>query len=238
MSEKQATAADIWKTLSKLNVDEHTEDRNGLSYLSWAWAWGIMMDHYPDMRVTWHGDGTHVDHIVYPGGTASVACTVSIGSVSQHMWLPVMDYRHKAIANPDARAISDAKMRCMVKCFALYGLGHYIYSGEDLPPGDDQGKNTSQDVKPKSHAPKKLEASSPKKQEVTRENSDFVYGEELIKSIKATANRLNKAGWEPDDDFKKRIKAALSRGEIDMLLAVKADLEAFESPVEQLSTPF
>ena len=232
MSEKEVTAGEIWQTLSKLNVDEHTEDRNGLSYLSWAWAWGIMMDHYPNMSVTWHGDGTHLDHIVYPGGTASVACTVSIGRVNQHMWLPVMDFRHKAIANPDARAISDAKMRCMVKCFALFGLGHYIYAGEDLPPGDDQGKNISQEAAPKSPAPKKPEASSPKKQEATRENSDFVYGEELIKSIKASVNQLNQSGWDFEDEFKKRIKVAISRGEIDLLLSVKEELDVLSGAKE------
>jgi hypothetical protein len=227
----KSTAAGIWKTLSKLNVDEHTEDRNGLSYLSWAWAWGIMMEHYPDMTVTWHGDGTHVDHIVYPGGTASVACTVSIGSVRQHMWLPVMDYRHKAIANPDARAISDARMRCMVKCFALFGLGHYIYSGEDLPSPEKPQAAPSQ-AKNKS-APEKKAAP------VERDkNHDFAYGEELIKSIKATANKLNESGWEPEPDFKRRIKAALSRGEVDILLEVKAELEAFLPAAEQLSTPF
>jgi len=232
VSEKEVTAGEIWQTLSKLNVDEHTEDRNGLSYLSWAWAWGIMMDHYPNMSVTWHGDGTHLDHIVYPGGTASVACTVSIGRVNQHMWLPVMDFRHKAIANPDARAISDAKMRCMVKCFALFGLGHYIYAGEDLPPGDDQGKNISQEAAPKSPAPKKAEASSPKKQEATRENSDFVYGEELIKSIKASVNQLNQSGWDFEDEFKKRIKVAISRGEIDLLLSVKEELDILSGAKE------
>jgi len=229
---KEATAGEIWQTLSKLNVDEHTEDRNGLSYLSWAWAWGIMMDNYPTMKVTWHGDGDHLDHIVYPGGTASVACTVSIGRVNQHMWLPVMDFRHKAIANPDARAISDAKMRCMVKCFALFGLGHYIYAGEDLPPGDDQGKNISQEAAPKSPAPKKAEASSPKKQEATRENSDFVYGEELIKSIKASVKQLDQSGWDFDDDFKKRIKVAISRGEIDLLLNVKQELDTLSGAKE------
>lgn len=222
----KSTAGEIWATLSKLNVDEHTEDRNGLSYLSWAWAWGIMMEHYPDMTVTWHGDGTHVDHIVYPGGTASVACTVSIGSVKQHMWLPVMDYRHKAIANPDARSISDAKMRCMVKCFALFGLGHYIYSGEDLPAKE---KNTPEKVSaPKTAKPK----SSPK---TVDPSHDYAYGEELIREIKATAKVLDKAGWEPDEDFKKRIKAALSRGVVDELLAVKSELDALESPATQLS---
>ena len=49
------------------------------------------------------------------------------------MWLPVMDFRNKAISEPDARAISDSKMRCLVKCLALLGLGHYIYAGEDTP---------------------------------------------------------------------------------------------------------
>jgi hypothetical protein len=180
-----------------------------------------MMEHYPDMTVTWHGDGTHVDHIVYPGGTASVACTVSIGSVKQHMWLPVMDYRHKAIANPDARSISDAKMRCMVKCFALFGLG----------------KNTPKKVSaPKTHESKPKAAKS--KPKAVDPSHDYAYGEELIRAIKATAKVLDKAGWEPDEDFKKRIKAALSRGVVDELVAVKSELDALESPATQLSTPF
>jgi hypothetical protein len=54
------------------------------------------------------------------------------------MWLPVMNYKNEAIANPDARAISDTKMRCLVKAFAVLGLGHYIYAGEDLPSNDPQ----------------------------------------------------------------------------------------------------
>ena len=49
------------------------------------------------------------------------------------MWLPVMDYKNQAIANPTARQISDTKMRCLVKCISMFGLGHYIYAGEDLP---------------------------------------------------------------------------------------------------------
>ena len=51
----------------------------------------------------------------------------------RHMWLPVMDHRNKAIPNPDKFAINSSKMRCLVKCFAMFGLGHYIYAGEDLP---------------------------------------------------------------------------------------------------------
>jgi hypothetical protein len=50
------------------------------------------------------------------------------------MWLPVMDHRNKAIINPDKFAINSSKMRCLVKCFAMFGLGHYIYAGEDINP--------------------------------------------------------------------------------------------------------
>ena len=53
------------------------------------------------------------------------------------MWLPVMDYKNKAIVTPDTRAVSDTRMRCLTKCLAMYGLGHYIYAGEDLPPSSD-----------------------------------------------------------------------------------------------------
>jgi len=74
----------------------------------------------------------------YPDGSASVHVTVSIGNLARSMWLPVMDYKNNAIANPSARQISDAKMRCLVKCIAMFGLGHYIYAGEDLPVSDDK----------------------------------------------------------------------------------------------------
>ena len=74
----------------------------------------------------------------YPDGSASVHVTVSIGDLARSMWLPVMDYKNNAIANPSARQISDAKMRCLVKCIAMFGLGHYIYAGEDLPVSDDK----------------------------------------------------------------------------------------------------
>jgi len=233
---KEATAGEIWQTLSKLNVDEHTEDRNGLSYLSWAWAWGIMMDNYPTMKVTWHGDGDHLDHIVYPGGTAAVSCTVSIGVVAQHMWLPVMDYRHKAIANPDARSISDAKMRCMVKCFALFGLGHYIYAGEDLPPGENKkaGKNTSTPAKTAKPAPKpKAKAEATPK--ATQENGDQVYAQEMLSTVKSLASRLSKAGWEPDPAFKGRVKTAVKSADLGELKAVLSEMEAVGNPALQLS---
>lgn len=138
------TFASIWDHLSAIDVNQHVKKKQGLSYLSWAWAWGVMMDNYPDMTVSWtgtpptHDTPGYDDVVYYPGGSAKVECTVDIAGYKRSVWLPVMDHRMKAIPNPDSRQISDAKMRCLVKCFALFGLGHYIYAGEDVPPDNDE----------------------------------------------------------------------------------------------------
>ena len=71
--------------------------------------------------------------MIYDDGTCSVECELRIDDLVRKMWLPVMDYRNNAIENPTARQISDTKMRCLVKCISMFGLGHYIYAGEDLP---------------------------------------------------------------------------------------------------------
>jgi hypothetical protein len=126
------TAKIIWDTLSQIDVSNHIEKKNNLSYLSWAWAWGTLMKHYPDTSYSFT-DRT------FPDGTMEISCTVTIlapdaSSLVQHfMWLPVMNHKNQAISNPDAFQINTAKMRCLTKCLAMFGLGHYIYAGEDLP---------------------------------------------------------------------------------------------------------
>jgi hypothetical protein len=117
----------VWKTLSAINVNDHVEKKGTLSYLSWAWAWGVLMEHYPDAAYAFD------DPISLPDGSCEVWVTVTIDGISRRMWLPVMDNRNNSIANPSSRHISDTRMRCLVKCLAMFGLGHYIYAGEDLP---------------------------------------------------------------------------------------------------------
>ena len=63
-----------------------------------------------------------------------------------------MDYRNKAITNPSARAISDTKMRCMVKCIGIFGLGLYIYAGEDLPDSEKDKLDEKKETPPKKDA--------------------------------------------------------------------------------------
>ena len=136
------TYESVWKTLSSIDISEHIERKMNLSYLSWAWAWGTLMKHYPSANYkfnSWDRDGKEYDVMYYPDGSASVQCLITIGDLHRTMWLPVMDNRNKSISNPSSRDISDTKMRCLVKCMAMFGLGHYIYAGEDLPQQKPKG---------------------------------------------------------------------------------------------------
>jgi len=132
------TLQTIWKTLSKIDCSEHTEDKGGLTYLSWAWCWQLLVENFPFAQYEFADAETHAD------GSMTVHCTVIIGACRRSMWLPVMDHRNRALVNPDSRSISDAKMRCLTKCIAMFGLGHYIYAGEDLPvsPQEEDGDET------------------------------------------------------------------------------------------------
>ncbi len=131
---------DIWGKLSKVDCSNEIDKKMGLNYLSWAWAWGIAMQNYPDTEfdVKYFSDPTNQSkqypYEIHPDGTATVWVEVIIEGIRRKMWLPVMDNRNNPIKNPNSRQVSDTTMRCLVKCLALFGLGHYIYAGEDLPP--------------------------------------------------------------------------------------------------------
>ena len=120
----------IAKMLAK-NVNDHLEKKNGLSYLSWAWAWAeaLKADPTASYKVEMFGDKCFMDI----NGTAMVFVTATMFGKPMTCQLPVMDYRNKAIPNPDAFQVNTAIMRCMTKALSLHGLGLYIYAGEDLP---------------------------------------------------------------------------------------------------------
>lgn len=118
-----------YKELRKINVNDHIEKKNGLSYLSWAWAVDELLQH--DQSATW----SYGDPMVW-GETVMVFCTVKAFGKEMTAQLPVMDYRNKAIPNPDAMAVNTAMQRCLAKAIALHGIGLYIYAGEDIPEQD------------------------------------------------------------------------------------------------------
>jgi len=120
----------------QINVNEHTEKKNGLTYISWAWAWAetLKVDPLADYTVTMFDGKPYCDI----NGTAMVFVTVTIKNKARTCQLPVMDHRNKAIREPDAFAVNTAIMRCMTKALSLHGLGLYIYAGEDLPESDEK----------------------------------------------------------------------------------------------------
>lgn len=121
------------KTFSDLrliDVNKHIEKKGGFSYLSWTFAVDTLLQN--DSTATWNFTETK-----YFGETAMVFCEVTALGKTMKMQLPVMDNRNNAVKNPDSRKISDAMMRCLVKCIATFGIGLYIYAGEDVPEQDD-----------------------------------------------------------------------------------------------------
>lgn len=112
--------------LKAINVNEHTEKKNNLTYLSWAWAVDQLLSNDP--TATWE-----YKEPKQFGETLMVFCSVTAFSKTMTAQLPVLDYRNKAIPNPDAMAVNTAMQRCLAKAIALHGIGLYIYAGEDLP---------------------------------------------------------------------------------------------------------
>ena len=127
----------IFQVLSSINVNGHTEKKNGLTYLSWAWAWAEVKKAYPNATYTIYenADGWcyHTD-----GRTAWVKTGVTIEGIEYIEYLPVMDHRNKSIPLKDITSfdVNKAIQRSLTKACARHGLGLYIYAGEDLPDGE------------------------------------------------------------------------------------------------------
>lgn len=124
----------IFETLNAVNVNGHTEKKNGLTYLSWAWAWAEIKKAYPDAQYTIYETP---EGCIYwtDGRTCWVKTGVTINGLEHIEYLPVMDYRNAAIP-VDKVTSTDANkaiQRSLTKACARHGLGLYIYAGEDLP---------------------------------------------------------------------------------------------------------
>lgn len=148
-----------FEELYKIDVSEHTEKKNGLTYLSWAWAWAELKKRFPDAlyKVYESADGWNYFH---DGQTAWVKTGVTVCGIEHVEYLPVMDNRNRSIPLGSITSfdVNKSIQRSLTKAVARHGLGLYIYAGEDLPDASDE----PQDVKPKK-APKKETAKAPAK---------------------------------------------------------------------------
>lgn len=135
------------ETLLKTNVNDHTEKKANLTYLSWAWAWAEALK--ADSKATYKVEMFDGKCYIDINGTFMVWVTVTIFEKPMTCQLPVMDHRNKAIPKPDAFQVNTAIMRCMTKALSLHGLGLYIYAGEDLPEDEANEKEKGKIDKPK-----------------------------------------------------------------------------------------
>lgn len=121
----------------KINVNDKTEKKGSLTYLSWTWAWAEFKKIYPEaMYKIKEYNGifcTGNDKIGY-----MVSTSVTADGLTYDMWLPVMDMRNKSIMQPTSYDVNKSIMRCLTKNLAMFGLGLYIYAGEDLPEDEQK----------------------------------------------------------------------------------------------------
>jgi hypothetical protein len=155
MSEKKKS---VFETLSAINVNDKVEKKNGLTYLSWAWAWGEVKKVYPSASYRIIRDPNTGEIYTYSKTLGYMVMTeVEIEGEALEMWLPVMDGANKPMKSEyytyqstkwesgrkilidktvdaaDMFDINKTLMRCLTKNLAMFGLGHYIFAGEDLP---------------------------------------------------------------------------------------------------------
>lgn len=135
-----------FEEVMKVNVNDKTEKKGNLTYLSWAWAWAEFKKLYPDATYEVKKfDGLPYVHDSDTG--YMVYTSVTADGMTYEMWLPVMDARNKTLMNATMFDINKTIMRCLAKNLAMFGLGLYIYAGEDLP--EDEQAQKSSDTAPK-----------------------------------------------------------------------------------------
>lgn len=125
--------------LNNINVNAHTEKKNNLTYLSWAWAWQEVKKIHPTATYKIYENNEGWNYFT-DGRTAWVKTGVTINDIEHIEYLPVMDFRNKSIPLESITSFDVNKtiQRSLTKAVARHGLGLYIYAGEDLPEEDKQ----------------------------------------------------------------------------------------------------
>ena len=126
-----------FNVLNTVNVNEQIKKKNGLSYLSWAWAWAEVKKKFPDANYTVYEDDNGCIYWT-DGRTCWVKTGVTVNGLEHIEYLPVMDFRNKSIPAKSVTSfdVNKAIQRSLTKAVARHGLGLYIYAGEDLPENE------------------------------------------------------------------------------------------------------
>lgn len=144
-----------FQKLNGINVNDKTEKKGNLTYLSWAWAWGEVKKLFPDATYTVYENPSGWNYFT-DGHTAWVKTGVTVNGIEHIEYLPVMDARNRSIKLDSITSFDVNKtiQRSLTKACARHGLGLYIYAGEDLPEGEDKPEPAEE---PKADIPVKCE---------------------------------------------------------------------------------
>lgn len=172
----------VFEVLNAIDVNGHTEKKNGLTYLSWAWAWAEVKKRYPEAFYTIY---ENKDGLLYhtDGRTAWVKTGVTIEGLEHIEYLPVLDkssHNSLTVSQLTSWDVNKAIQRSLTKACARHGLGLYVYAGEDLPEGTEGPAPTKKTTK-------KAAESAPAP---TDENDDLYLVKQLIKEAKTKEELL------------------------------------------------
>lgn len=133
-----------FQILDAIDISDHVETKNGLSYLSWSWAWKIVKEHHPDATYKIYERDTEYGPVNYftDGATCWVKTGLTINGIEYIEELPVMDYKNRSILLNDITSfdVNKAIQRSLTKAAARHGVGLRLYSGEDLPESEAEAK--------------------------------------------------------------------------------------------------
>lgn len=212
--------ASIFETLNAVNVNDNTEKKNGLTYLSWAWAWAEVKKVVPTAVYTIYERETEYGPVNYftDGRTCWVKTGVTLDGLEHIEELPVMDFKNRSIPldNVTSTDVNKAIQRSLTKACARHGLGLYIYAGEDLPEceketagspeaAQEAGANRLREIEQQMKEAAQKPAESPVRGPATAEQKQYIkdnaddetylkamqaFGPDLEKMTQAQANKL------------------------------------------------
>ena len=141
------TIKSVFSTLNAVNCNGHTEKKNNLTYLSWAWAWAEVKKLYPNASYTIYENAQQWNYFT-DGKTCWVKTGVTIEGLEHIEYLPVMDFRNNSIPADKVTSfdVNKAIQRSLTKACARHGLGLYIYAGEDLPEEEQPTAQPKNDI--------------------------------------------------------------------------------------------
>lgn len=207
----------VFEVLNAIDCKEHIEKKNGLTYLSWAWAWQILKKHYPASTYTIYEDeigrNYHTD-----GRTCWVKTGVTVEGIEHIEYLPVMDFRNASILVDKVTSfdVNKAIQRSLTKAVARHGLGLYIYAGEDIPDAADDEKRPA----PSKPAPQPVQAQEPRPISIDILNK-YIIGQAQGKPTKSgkTCKQAYIDGYHPTAEMLRQFDEAVADYKINNNIA-------------------